>query len=325
MKNNLRRRALFALGLSFLLWSGSLSAQQAWSPYQRQLWFRPGIVHSEYNSAYLANSFAKYDDNVRITGGTVAFEYGITDRLTVDLTTGFGRLGRHRIFNPNNFWKPATPETPDKHGVLDTRAGIRYKILDEFDSRISWMPTVSLRIGGIKKGDYDRNPQALGDGANGGEVNLYLAKDFGFFGLGALGELGYRKRENPVPDDVPYYGALYKRFFESFFLFAGSRGQIGQGGYGFSDPRQQSPFNLIDLRPLNDLSTVNGINITDFLIREFRPPWGRRETFQNLEVGLGFMDSFGNFWNVFYAETINGYNTPKLRTVGFIVNMPYNL
>ncbi len=315
---------LLILFVSILSFQPLLS-QQAWSPYQRQLWFRPVITHAEYNSAFLANSTAKYDDNVRITTGNLALEYGITDRLTVDFTAGFGKLGRHRIFNPNNFWRTAVNEAPDKYGFLDTRAGIRYKLIDEFDSNYKWMPTLSLRVGGIKKGDYDRNPQALGDGASGGEINLYLAKDFNFFGMGTLGEIAYREREKPVPNDILYYGALYKRFFESVFLTFGGRGQQGQGGTSYFDPRQAPPYNLYDLKPINDQFQVGGINLLDWYIRDNRPPWGRKENFVNLEIGLGFMDGSGNFYNFFYSETLAGYNTAKLQTVGFLVNMPFNL
>jgi hypothetical protein len=299
----------------------NLNAQTAWAPYERQLWVRPIATHSEYNSAYLANSFAKYDDNVRISAGSLALEYGITDRLTVDVSSGFGKLGRHRIFD-RYAGLQQTPESPDKYGVLDTRLGIRYKIIDEFDSNYKWMPTISLRAGGIKKGDYDRNPQSLGDGASGGEVNVYFAKDFNFWGLGTLGDVGYRKRENPVPDDIIYYGALYKKFFDVFFLTFGGRGQIGQGGYAFADPRQASPYNYFNLKVPD---TIPGVNIYDIWVRDSRPAWGRHENFHNLEVGLGFSDSFGNFYNLFYSETYAGYNTAKLKTVGFAANLPFNL
>jgi hypothetical protein len=300
----------------------SLFSQQAWAPYQRQLWIRPMVTHSEYNSAYLANSFAKFDDNIRITTGSIALEYGITDRLTIDGTFGFGRLGRHKIFNRYLGFQQ-TPEVPDKYGFLDSRIGIRYKIFDEFDTDKKWLPTISIRVGGIKKGDYDRTPQALGDGANGGEVHLLLAKDFGFWGLGTLGELGYRKREKPVPDDILYYGAFYKRFNENYFLTLGGRGQFGQEGYAFADPRQEPPWNYFKTNNLFEIAP--GFNLADYWVNRYRPPWGRKEDFHYLQIGLGYMDSFGNFYNIFYSETLSGYNTANLRTAGFLVNMPFNL
>jgi hypothetical protein len=129
----------------------------------------------------------------------------------------------------------------------------------------------------------------------------------------------------PVPNDILYYGALYKRFFESVFLTFGGRGQQGQGGTSYFDPRQAPPYNLYDLKPINDQFQVGGINLLDWYIRDNRPPWGRKENFVNLEIGLGFMDGSGNFYNFFYSETLAGYNTAKLQTVGFLVNMPFNL
>jgi hypothetical protein len=299
-----------------------LLGQQAWAPYERQLWVRPISTHSEYNSAYLANNYAKYDDNVRIDAFNLALEYGITDRLTVDMTTGFGRLGKHKIFD-RYYGLQQTPESPNKFGVLDSKLGIRYKIIDEFDSKYKWIPTIAVRVGGIKKGDYDRNPQSLGDGASGGETNLLIAKDFNFFGLGALGDIGYRKREKPVPDDFLYYGAFYKRFLESFFITLGGRGQIGQGGYAFADPRQEPPWNYVNTT--NTFGTYYGVNVGDYWVTKYRPAWGRKETFHNMEIGLGFSDSFGNFYNIFYSKTYSGYNTANLQTIGFIVNIPFNL
>ncbi|MDF3818871.1 hypothetical protein P3G55_03110 [Leptospira sp. 96542] len=295
-------------------------AQQAWSPYERQIWVRPIITHSEYDSAFLAGQKANYDDNVRITVGSLALEYGITDRLTFDLTVGFGKLGRHKIFDRYGGLQQ-TPEAPDKYGVMDSRAGLRYKIIDEFDSKYAWMPTIAIRLGGIKRGDYDRNPQSLGDGASGGEANLYFAKDFNFYGFGTLGDIGYRKREKPIPDDILYYGALYKKIFESFFLTLGGRGQVGQEGYAFADPRQEPPLNYFTYPQ----PSAYGINPYDVYVQDQRPAWGRKEDFHNVEVGLGYSDSFGNFYTVFYSETLSGYNTAKLKTVGFAATLPYNL
>jgi hypothetical protein len=295
-------------------------AQQAWAPYQRQLWVRPVFTHSEYTSAFLAGSKAYYDDNVRINAGLLALEYGITDRLTVDSTIGFGKLGRHKIFN-RYAGLLQTPESPDKYGTLDSRLGIRYKIIDEYDSTKKWMPTISIRVGGIKKGDYDRNPQSLGDGANGGEVSLYFAKDFNVWGMGTLGELTYRERQNPVPNDILYYAALYKRLGESFFLTLGGRGQKGQSGYAYADPRQAPPFNLFTFPTFDYL----GVDLFNYYVTNYRPAWGRREDFHNAEFSIGFSDSYGNFYNIFFSRTLDGYNTAELKTIGFVVNMPFNL
>ncbi len=305
--------------LSFLL-ATQLSAQQAWAPYERQLWVRPVFVHSRYDSAYLANNFAKYDDDVRINVASLSLEYGITDRLTADLTVGNGRLSRHRLVD-RYYGLTQIPETKDKNGILDSRIGLRYKITDEFDSKYSWMPTLSLRLGGIKKGDYDRHPQALGDGANGVEANLYFAKDFNFWGLGTLGELSYRRREQPVPDDILYYGALYKRI-ASFIITLGGRGQFGQGGYDFADPRHRPPYNNYNIVIPDQYP---GVNLYDMWVRDQRPAWGRKENFHNVEVGFGFPDSYGNFYTIFYSQTYWGYNTPKLQTIGIAANLPFNL
>ncbi|PJZ26499.1 hypothetical protein CH352_05355 [Leptospira hartskeerlii] len=299
-----------------------LFSQTVWAPYQRQLWVRTTAVNSVYDSAYVGKYHTTYDDDVRINVGALAFEYGITDRLTVDLQTGFGKLGRVQLID-RYFGTLTSAEQPDKYGIIDSRAGLRYKVIDEYDYESIWVPTISVRLGGIKKGDYDRNPQALGDGANGAEVNIYLGKDFNVWGLGALGEWSYRRREKPVPDDVLYYGALYKRFLDSFIFIVGSRGQIGQGGYAFADPRGTPPLNLIQVDPPS--IAPFGQDWYNYYLEHERPAWGRKEIYHNLEVSLGYTDKYGNYYNFFYSHTYSGYNTAILRTFGFLINFPFNL
>ena len=300
--------------LLFFVTNFTIFSQTAWTPYQRQLWVRPMFNYSQYNSAFLGENRATYDDKIIIRSGFLSLEYGITDRITVDVTGGIGKLSSHRLLNRVG---QVSPQTPAKYGSLDTRYGIRFKITDEFLSKYSWMPTLTLRIGGIARGDYDKNPQALGDGASGGEINLYFAKDFNFYGLGVFGDVGYRRRQSPVPDDVLTHGAVYYRFLESWLFTIGYRGQRGQSGYAFADPRTQPPYNLFEI-PVADWYTPIYVNT-------LRPAWGRKENFSNGEISLGYTDSYGNFWNVFASHTFTGFNTAQLTTVGFLVNFPFYL
>ena len=179
--------------LYLLLLTHSIFGQTAWSPYERVLWIQPSTFQSEYNNPFLPSPY-------RMNIFQTAIQYGITDKLTYDLTVGYGKI--HKI---SNYYPLAGVEqenlTTTKSGFMDSRMGLRYKFLDEMESKYNWMPTISLSLGAIKKGDYDRRPQSLGDGASGVEANLYFAKDFNFYGFGTYGDIGYRKREKPVPSD----------------------------------------------------------------------------------------------------------------------------
>lgn len=319
---NINNKFTFVAVLVLLAGFGSeLFAQAAWNPYEKQLFVRPVFVSSKYDTAFLANRKAQYDERVHVNTGFLTIEYGITDNWAVDGTVGFGRLSGHQLLNRP--WLES-PRVEDKHGTTDGRFGIRYKLTDEFTSEYSWMPTITVRIGAIHKGDYDRNPQALGDGASGYETNLYWAKDFNFWGLGHYGEVGYRIREKPVPEDVLYGWGFYKRFFENFLLIVGGRGQIGQSGYAFADPRGEPGYNQFryDLRRFN---TEYGFNLYDYYIAQNRPAWGRKENFHNLEAGIGYTDSYGNFYYLFGSQVKDGFNTAKLTSVGFMVNFPFYL
>lgn len=299
----------------------SILAQAAWNPYERQLFVRPVAMTSQYNSAFLTTKRAKYDDTVRIHTGFLTMEYGITDQWAVDGTVGFGRLTGHQLLN-----RPwiQSPEVEDKHGTLDGRFGVRYKITDEFMSEYSWMPTFTIRVGAIHKGDYDRNPQALGDGASGWEANLYWAKDFNFWGLGTYGEAGYRSREKPVPDDILYGWGFYKRLFENFLLILGGRGQVGQSGYAFWDPRGEPPLNYFQID--TSIFQWGEINLyEDWYLKYKRPPWGRKENFHTLEVGIGYTDIYGNFYYLWVSKVMTGYNTAELTSIGFLINFPFYL
>ncbi len=305
---------IFLLPIS--VFSG-LFAQQAFAPYQRSLWIQPTAIKSEYNNPFLPSPY-------QINIFQITTQYGITDRLTFDLTAGFGKIFKISDYYPLAGIEQSNPTTT-KQGFIDTRFGLRYKILDEFDSKIAWLPTISLRLGGIKKGDYDRRPQSLGDGASGIEANLYFAKDFQFWNLGTFGEMGYRNREKPVPPDRIYALFLYKNFFEDWFLFVGMRGQTSLAGTAFADPAQNEPQVPSPPGTVRPIPTSNEGLAQELWLAQERPDWARRENFVRHEASLGYKDSYGNFYTVFYSKTVQTLNSPALETIGLLANFSFYL
>jgi hypothetical protein len=301
----------------FYLLSNSVYAISAWSPFANTLWIQPTFVQSEYNNPFLPSP---YQINIFAT----SIQYGITDKITFDFYLGYGRIQKISNYYPYAGVEQENPSTT-KHGFVDSTAGIRYKIFDEMDSNSKWMPTISLRIGGIKKGDYDKRPQTLGDGASGGEVNLYFAKDFNFYGLGTFGDIGYRQREKPVPKDQIYSWSIYKTIFENFYLITGYRGQRGLGGYPFSDPAQNES-QIPSTTPSNSTPIIS---IEEFIIgkwlSEERPDRARRENFLRQEFSIAYRDSYGNFYTFYYSKTVKADNSPALETFGLTANFSFFL
>ena len=292
--------------------ANSIYSQTAFAPYARALWLQPSVFRSEYITPFAPSPY-------RIVVFQSAIQYGITDRLTFDMTIGYGKISKISDYYPYAGVEYENRSTT-KHGFIDSRIGLRYKLLDEYDSKYNWMPTLSIRLAGIKKGDYDRRPHSLGDGANGGEVNLYFAKDFNFYGLGTFGDVGHRKRENPIPDDRLYSGFLYKNLWKNFFIVVGYRGQKSLGGYPFADPAQnESQFPPTVQAPSNQPVSLENLLIANWLANE-RPDWARKETFLRREYSIGFRDADGNFYTLYYSKTISGENSPFLETFGLIAN-----
>ncbi len=307
---------LLLLMIPYLI-STTLFGQSAWSPYARMLWIQPAAFQSEYNNLFLPSPY-------QIHVFATSFQYGITDKLTFDLNLGYGKIQKISNYYPYAGVEQENPTTT-KHGFVDSTTGIRYKFLDEMDSKYDWMPTISIRLGGIKKGDYDKRPQTLGDGASGGEVNLYFAKDFNFYGFGTYGDIGYRQREKPVPKDQIYSWSIYKTFFENIYLIAGYRGQRGLGGYPFADPAQNEP----QIPSTPSVNIVQPISIEDYAFSKWfseeRPDRARRENFLRQEISIAFRDSYGNFYTLYYSKTLKADNSPILETFGLLANFSFYL
>lgn len=295
----------------------SILGQTAWAPYQRTLWLQPGMFQSGYDNPFLPSPY-------RINLFQTLVQYGISDKLTYDLSFGYGRIYKISNYYPFAGVEQENPST-EKQGFIDSRTGFRYKVFDEMDSKYAWMPTISLRLGGIKKGDYDRRPQSLGDGASGGEINLYFAKDFNFYGFGTFGDIGFRRREKPVPDDRIYSFSLYKSFLENIYIIAGYRGQTGLGGYAFADPAQNEPQVPVS----NQTAPQVPILTEEFLFYQWlsreRPDWARRENFLRQEISLGYRDTYGNFYTFYYSKTLKVENSPLLETFGILANFSFYL
>lgn len=154
--------------------------------------------------------------------------YAITDRLTLDAQISHG--DSDFLVDP-----VLAPEGGDS-SLGDSRIGLRYSLYSENGA------AVAVRATAILDGGYDVGAiTAIGDGGNGGEIALLAGKAFES-GLSISGEVGYRSRDNSVPDDwfASVIGAY--AFSDTFGAYLGydiarADSDLNIGGPGFSPAR----------------------------------------------------------------------------------------
>lgn len=112
--------------------------------------------------------------------------YGIADAIAVD-----GRIGRSMVEAGGPF------ADDEQKGSADMSLGLTWRVVDE-DVSESGMPSVALRFGIIRAGDYDVGmPHAIGDGGDGFEMSVHVGKVIGSIALAA--EFGIKSLNNDIP------------------------------------------------------------------------------------------------------------------------------
>lgn len=210
----------------------------------------------------------------------LTLEHGLTERWALDLTVGTSRVEMGSF--------------PSDEGWVDTQAGLRYLLVDEAESFNRWAPTLALRIGGILAGDYNEGvPFSSGDGASGVEVSLLAGRALGRH-FTVLGDLGYRWRNNDVPEDI----------FGSLGLAASWRSMIFSAAWRYDG----AVSGLTILGP--GFGTVGGFPQT-------------RE--RNSTVQLGWGGSVNDRWFLqgYVARTLEGENTGDKRIMGGSVTLSF--
>jgi hypothetical protein len=266
--------------------------QSAWLPASHEFKVTPGFSYSTFDEFWVGRTrvdpLADKDESLDQYTGYVAVEYGIHDNLAVDLTLGYSASSETDTFGNDS-----------DDGLTDTLFGLRLRLLDEKNAPCPFAPTISVRLGGIIPGTYDENqPFSVGDGAYGFESSLLLGKAFGSSGFGIYGDIGYRLRENPVPDDL--------------FASAGAFQQLG-------------PVTLAA-----DYRHVQGLSGRDISDSGFAPPLGPshgfpslKEIVQLVEGAISYTDSGGRNYQFTVAKSIDGRNTGDKWIFGFNVTFAF--
>jgi hypothetical protein len=280
---------LSLLGLAALGGSHAHAQLSAYTPEPGEFIATANYQYSEYNDFWLgtkrfALKTATGFEEQRQHSAFITLEYGILRDLAADVTLGYTWAEFTR--------GPQGVDDLTDDGLTDTTVGLRYRLVDE--RRITWAPTITLRAGGIIAGTYDEAfPFSAGDGASGLEVSALVAREI-CPGFGVYGDIGYRWRDNDVPDDL----------FGSAGVYASWRGVTGTVAYrhveGQSGPDIGDP----------------GFGV------EFGFP-EVKEVQQSVEASLGYVDDAGRYYQVYGGRVLEGRNTGERTYLGVSVSVPF--
>jgi hypothetical protein len=277
------------MGAVLLGTATAVFAQSAWLPAEREVKATPGFAYSTFDQFWKANrKLNDIPDRLDQYTGYLSLEYGILKSLAADASIGYTATSSDS-FGPDG--------TDD--GLMDTSLGLRYRLLDEAGAACPCTPTVSLRAGVVIPGTYDSNkPFSAGDGAHAFEGSLLFGKAIGHTGFGLYGDIGYRVREHPTPDDLFGSAGVFQHL-GPVTLAAGYRHVQG----------------------------LSGLNIEG---AGFDPDAGRdngfpalREVNQLVEFGVTYTDKGGRSYQLSFAKSVAGRNTGDKYIVGVNATFPF--
>lgn len=255
----------------------SVPAQSAYVPARGTGSVTVGYSFYSFDEFWFGDTKADLPDPIEQHNVVLGFEYGVTDRLALDLTGGWAY---------NHF-----DLQQDHDGLIDTLIGVRYQITNEFEQPGSPLPTLALRLGAIIPGTYDvltdGSFNSIGDGAAGAEVSLLFGRLIGDTGFGVYGDFGWRIRADNVPQDLFGSFGITKTLWDKVTLRAGYRVTHGLSGKDIFAP--------------------------DFTFDDFPEV---QEILHTVEAGIGYSTQRGDYFQIFAAKTLDGKNTGDKVFVG---------
>ena len=263
-------------------------AQSAWLPEEGRFNFGTVYVYETYDEFYLGGDHSDYPfEEFEQNSLLFNLDYGFSDLIAFDLTFGY-------TDSEANIADVTGYDGDD--GLLDTRIGVRYQLLNEFLDESFLASTLSVRFGLIIEGSYDTGFHAApGDGGSGYELSLHLGKIFTEHDFGIQAALGFRDRNKGIPSEI--FGNI-----NLFYNFWGGK-LLVYTGYDFNE-------------------SLSGINIDDplFTIDQFPET---KESSHNLQYGLVYNVNDKMSLGLSYAHTISGRNTPDKNVVALSLNFSF--
>src|SRR5690349_14630183 len=150
------KRTLFALPLSVVLPLISTAtenlpripfAESARLPEPNQLVITPWYNYSVFRKLWIDDTKTSIEiepkDDFELNDGIIRLDYGFSRQFALDLTIGYASAATRAW---NRFNEPETTQ-----GLMDTQIGARYRVLNESEDQRWFVPTLTLRLGGIIK------------------------------------------------------------------------------------------------------------------------------------------------------------------------------
>jgi hypothetical protein len=267
--------------------------QSAWLPARGELKATPGFSFSTFDEFWMGDSKVSNPpngDSLNQYTGYISLEYGIIENVAADIIFGYTATESGAFGNE------------DDTGMMDTLLGFRYRVVNEQTASQRWVPTVSLRVGGVIPGTYEPNlPFSPGDGVYAFDMSLLLGKAFGESGFGLYGDIGYRVRVNPAPNEVFGMIGAYQQIgpvtLTVGYVQVQSLSGLDIGGTGFN-PAAGADSGFPALREINYIFQ-GGITYTDKGGRSYQFTAGTslagRNTGDKLMLGINVTIPFGPF------------------------------
>ena len=226
---------------------------------------------------------------IDINQGYVALQYGIRENLAADLNVGLTTSGWRYFSNG-----PIESTT----GLMDSSFGLRYQIFNEHTATSPWVPTLTLRAGGILPGTYNSDfAFAPGTHSAGLEPEVLVRKHFGWPGLGAYGDALYRWNFTTGNDQYITVIGLFQQI-KGWELDVGYRHLQSVSG---SD---------ISFNPTDPTSLVY--------------PRDVREINDSIEAGFSYTTSKRHIRYGFHSRTVfDGNNSDRKFWVGGSIDFPF--
>jgi len=281
-------------------------AEAARLPEVKQFVVTPWYDYSTFRKLWIGHTKTSIElepkDDFEVNNGMLRLEYGVSKQIALDVNVGYTSAAT-RDWTADN-------EPRSAQGFMDAQFGVRYRILDERDTRQWYVPTLTGRAGGIIQGSYDAEfPMAPGDAASGIELSLLTTKHFSRCGLGFYGQFGYRLRNHGVPQTI--FGSAgisetltFNWLINSLTFYVGYRGlyDLNGGDFGGEGRVSSNPFDLVDV----------GYRST------------AQEIYQRAEIGLSFSDEGGRHYFFACSNPFDGRNTGKSNNFSLGINFPLN-
>lgn len=276
--------------ITVLIWASVASASSPWLD-------EPG--HLEASTGYVYEGFDKFYRGTKSTDfprkqfdqhtAMIALDYVVRDGVAVDMALGYvgASVGKNA----------AGGKLKRSDGIQDFSFGIRFQVLDEFESDSSWTPTVSFRFGGILGGTYDAEgsqfPGIPNDGASGFEGEFAFGKLGLPWDIGLTGNLGVRARNKGVPIEWHLRAGIFRTFIDAVTV-----------SLAYDQWRATSGLD------------IGGAGFTPDAFRELK------EVSKNVETGIGYSDKAGRYFGFYYIRTVGGRNTGIRDSYGLTFSAP---